>query len=87
MQDKNNKNGFIVFTLKQIKRLLVLIIGGTVTIIGVIMLVTPGPAVVVIPIGLGILAIEFVWARNLLTKFKEKAIETKNKVLKKDKDK
>jgi len=32
----------------------------------------PGPAIVVIPIGLGILATEFVWAINLLHKIKER---------------
>ena len=40
--------------------------------IGMAMLVLPGPAIVVIPIGLGILATEFVWARNLLHKIKER---------------
>jgi hypothetical protein len=28
------------------------------------MIVLPGPAIVVLPVGLGILATEFVWARN-----------------------
>ncbi len=55
---------------RQIRRLLVFVVGGTVLIIGIIMLVTPGPAVVVIPIGLGILGIEFAWARRLLERFK-----------------
>lgn len=35
------------------------------------MIVTPGPAIVVIPVGLGILATQFVWARRLLRKFKD----------------
>jgi len=34
------------------------------------MIVLPGPAVIVIPVGLGVLATEFVWARKLLTKIK-----------------
>ncbi|MGD9602329.1 MAG: PGPGW domain-containing protein [Gammaproteobacteria bacterium] len=34
--------------------------------VGVIMLVTPGPAVVVIPSGLAMLAPEFPWARRVL---------------------
>lgn len=38
--------------------------GGTVLAMGIAMVVLPGPAVLVIPIGLGILATEFVWARR-----------------------
>jgi ribonuclease D len=56
--------------LKQLRRILVFLIGGTVVLVGVVMLVTPGPALLVIPAGLGILAIEFVWARKLLKKAK-----------------
>jgi tellurite resistance protein TerC len=35
------------------------------------MIVLPGPAVLVIPLGLGILAIEFAWARRWLRHVKE----------------
>jgi uncharacterized protein (TIGR02611 family) len=42
------------------------IVGTTVTLAGVAMLVTPGPALVVIPIGLAMLALEFAWAERLL---------------------
>jgi len=40
---------------------------------GVIMIVTPGPAVVVIPAGLAILAVEFEFARRWLRTTKERA--------------
>ena len=40
------------------------VIGGTVVLIGVAMMVLPGPAFIVIPVGLGILATEFAWARR-----------------------
>lgn len=59
--------------LKQAKRLIILLIGGTVILIGLVMLLLPGPAFIVIPTGLGILATEFVWARHLLHKIKEGA--------------
>jgi tellurite resistance protein TerC len=36
------------------------------------MIVLPGPAVVVIPVGLSILASEFIWARRLLDTVKER---------------
>lgn len=40
---------------------------------GVVMLVTPGPAFVLIPIGLAMLALEFAWAERLLEKSLEQA--------------
>lgn len=60
------------WTLKHAKRMIVAIVGLTVLVIGIAMIVLPGPAIVVIPIGLGILATEFVWARNLLHTIKER---------------
>ena len=46
------------------------VIGVTVLAIGVAMIILPGPAMVVIPLGLGILAIEFAWARRMLERLK-----------------
>jgi uncharacterized protein (TIGR02611 family) len=57
-------------TVKQARRLVVAVVGFTVLLIGLAMIVLPGPAVVVIPVGLAILATEFVWARNLLKRVK-----------------
>jgi len=71
---------FLVATLKQAKRLVVTVVGFTVVLIGVIMFFTPGPAIIVIPVGLGILATEFVWARRLLKHVKERASQMANKV-------
>ena len=47
------------------------IIGFTVLGIGIVLIVLPGPAIVVIPIGLAILATEYAWARRYLSKLKE----------------
>jgi uncharacterized protein (TIGR02611 family) len=48
--------------------------GGAVVLVGgLIMLVTPGPAFVLIPIGLAMLSLEFVWAERLLVKSLEQA--------------
>ena len=55
---------------KMARRIVIAVIGGTVVTVGVIMLVTPGPALVVIPTGLAILALEFAWARRWLHKLK-----------------
>lgn len=62
----------IIKTQKQAKRLIIIVVGFTVLLLGVAMILLPGPAFIMIPLGLGILATEFVWARTLLNKFKEK---------------
>jgi uncharacterized protein (TIGR02611 family) len=59
-------------TYKWIKRIAIAVAGFTVLLIGVAMIVLPGPAFIVIPAGLAILAIEFAWAKRLLAQAKEK---------------
>ena len=59
------------FTYKAARRIVIGVVGATVLLIGVIMLVTPGPALVVIPVGLAILSIEFTWARHWLRRLRE----------------
>ena len=54
-------------------RVLFAIAGATVTLAGVAMLVTPGPAFVFIPIGLAMLALEFSWAERLLDRALDQA--------------
>jgi uncharacterized protein (TIGR02611 family) len=49
------------------------IVGATVTLAGIAMLVTPGPAFVVIPIGLAMLALEFAWAERMLDRALDQA--------------
>jgi uncharacterized protein (TIGR02611 family) len=49
------------------------IAGALVLLGGLVMLVTPGPAFVLIPIGLAMLSLEFVWAEQLLEKSLEQA--------------
>lgn len=52
------------------KKIIVTVIGGTLLLFGIALLVLPGPAFVVIPLGLAILATEFVWARRWLRRAK-----------------
>jgi len=52
--------------LRRLRRLVVAFVGGIVVAVGLAMLVLPGPAVLVIPAGLAILATEFPWAHHLL---------------------
>jgi tellurite resistance protein TerC len=58
-------------SIRHARRLVVLVIGLTVLAIGIAMIVLPGPAFIVIPIGLAILGTEFVWARRLLQHLKD----------------
>ena len=53
------------------RRIAVAVVGSTVLLLGVVMIVTPGPAFVVIPVGLAILSIEFTWARLWLKKVRK----------------
>lgn len=52
--------------MQRIKRIVVTVVGGTVLALGVVLIVLPGPAFLVIPAGLAILAVEFAWATRWL---------------------
>lgn len=45
-----------------------MVVGGALLLVGLAMLVLPGPAFIMIPLGLTILAIDFPWARALMQK-------------------
>jgi len=77
----NKKEHFLITTFKQAKRLIKVVIGFTILLFGIALIVLPGPAVVVIPIGLGILATEFVWARRLYKRFGDGAVNIKDFIL------
>jgi uncharacterized protein (TIGR02611 family) len=61
-----NTDRFVAEGIRAARRIVIAVAGLTVMIAGIVLLVLPGPAFLVIPIGLGILAIEFEWARRLL---------------------
>jgi uncharacterized protein (TIGR02611 family) len=63
-----------------VRRAVVGVVGGTVVVIGIVLIVLPGPAFVVIPIGLAILASEFAWARLYMTKGRKMIKTVKSKV-------
>lgn len=60
-------------------KIAVAVVGGLVALVGVVMIVTPGPAFVLIPLGLAILATEFAFARQWLTWARDKAAEAKRR--------
>src|SRR5215831_5277430 len=66
-----------------IRRLIVGVIGGTILLIGLALLFLPGPALLVIPLGLAILATEFAWARYYLVKGRKLFEKAKQKAMKK----
>jgi len=59
--------------IKIVKRVIVSVVGATVLLIGVALLILPGPAFIVIPVGLAILATEYAWARRWLRKVRRMA--------------
>lgn len=59
--------------VKLVRRVIISVIGATVLLIGVALLVLPGPAFIVIPVGLAILASEYAWARRWLRKVRRMA--------------
>jgi len=67
-------------TYKWARRIVVAVIGGSILLLGVAMVVLPGPAIIVIPLGLGILGLEFAWARIWLRKLREAANDVVNRV-------
>ena len=65
---------------KPVRRVIIGVIGGTILVLGIAMIVLPGPAIVVVPLGLMVLATEFIWARRWLRKFRVLMQEARNKV-------
>lgn len=60
-------------------RLLYIVAGFTILLAGIVMLLAPGPAFVVIPVGLAVLSLEFAWAERLLHIAIEKGEAAKRK--------
>jgi uncharacterized protein (TIGR02611 family) len=60
-------------TYRWARRIAISVVGGTVLLFGIALIVLPGPAFVVIPVGLAILGLEFAWARRWLRHVKERS--------------
>ena len=70
----------VTWALRKARTVIIAIIGFTVLGAGLAMLVLPGPAVVVMPVGLAILATEFVWAQGLLTRAKATLVRIRERM-------
>ena len=75
---KRKKRDPIITTIQQAKRVIKVVTGFTVVLAGLVMLVTPGPGIVAILLGLAMLGTEFVWARKLMKRFEKEANNVKN---------
>ncbi len=60
-------------------RVLIGIVGGTVTALGAIALVGPGPGILIVLAGLGILATEFAWAARVMVRTRSYAQKAADK--------
>jgi uncharacterized protein (TIGR02611 family) len=61
-------------------RIFIGVVGGLITIIGTVFLFAPGPGLLVLLAGLGILASEFAWASRAILKTKTIAANAADKV-------
>lgn len=68
----------VPLTYRWARRIAVAVVGGTVLLVGLALIVLPGPAFVVIPLGLAILGLEFAWARAWLRKVKQRSAQVVN---------
>jgi uncharacterized protein (TIGR02611 family) len=62
----------LIKTVEQAKRWLKIVVGFTLLVIGIATALSPAPGFLIMLLGLGILAAEFVWAKRLLNHLKEK---------------
>ncbi|HTZ75317.1 MAG TPA: PGPGW domain-containing protein [Candidatus Aquilonibacter sp.] len=63
----------LIRTVEQAKRWLKIIVGFTLLVLGLAMVFSPAPGLLIMLVGLGILAAEFVWAKRLLNHLKEQS--------------
>jgi uncharacterized protein (TIGR02611 family) len=71
----------LIKTMQQAKRFARIFFGFLLVALGIVMVVTPGPGWLFVVLGLGVLAAEFAWARQLLTRLKDQAQRVRNIVV------
>jgi uncharacterized protein (TIGR02611 family) len=69
---------FVFKTLQQTRRALRIAGGFALLALGIVLIVGPGPGWLVILLGLGLLAVDFVWARRLLERMKLEGTRLRN---------
>ena len=76
----------IDITYRQARRLVIVLIGGSLLLVGVALIFLPGPAFIVIPAGLAVLSLEFAWAHRFLRKIRARISEQQRKMRMRDLD-
>jgi hypothetical protein len=71
----------ILHTVKQARRVFLMLAGFTLLLVGIIMVFTPAPGTPVILFGLGLLGAEFVWARRIMERLKRETERLRNLML------
>ena len=61
-------------------RILWVVAGATIVLAGLAMTVFPGPAIIVLPVGMAMLAAEFAWARRVLDVGIDRGVDAKRRV-------
>ena len=70
-------------SLRQAQRFLTVVFGCTILLVGIVLLVLPGPGIAIILLGLIVLAGEFVWARHVLKRMRTGLQQTERYIRKK----
>ena len=73
VQRAYDRQGFVM-------RIVWFAVGITIVLAGLAMTVFPGPAVVVLPVGLAMLAAQFAWARRLLDVGIDRGVDVKRRI-------
>jgi len=78
--DRGGTASVTTASLRFARKVAVAVIGASVLTFGIALIVLPGPAFIVIPLGLAILATEFLWARRLLRRVRQGATSAYQRV-------
>ncbi|MDX1508770.1 MAG: TerC/Alx family metal homeostasis membrane protein, partial [Woeseiaceae bacterium] len=70
----------MVASYRQARRAVILVLGSSVLLVGIAMIVLPGPAILIVPLGLAILGVEFAWARHWLARIRSRLENAKKRV-------
>lgn len=66
----------LIASKQTFRRVAIIALGSAVVFFGILLIVLPGPALIVIPAGLAILGLEFAWARRWVAILRTRARTT-----------
>src|SRR5205807_7741976 len=85
LRQKVPRTRMLLRTVKQVRRIFLIVAGFTLLLLGMVMIFTPGPGTPVILLGLGLLAVEFGWARRLMERLTREGTRFKDAFLRPEK--